>query len=555
MLALALRFVGFWKTTFDPIVVSSWVSSGLLSLGLASLFFRTRRRLLPLAPIAAILLSPDFVIHGPYFAGAFVSAGLFWLLHTLITRPLGRNRISVGLLAFVLTFAAVGARVDAILVLPALVWAELCPAARPWQLFRKPLLWWMIAGAVLAVACGRSFSQGGTMDTNPPSFNVRMLAAYTVFGLGAATLGLAWLLGRIGGQASRSQSILRRAFWLVGGFFLLVPFLFYVGQMFTPRYWTPGLLAMMAIFVSRRGVALWKTGGLHLRWFRPVLWATALIPLVIGVRLPDLKHPHATLSRPTVFPTADGNMPMGAMLAYSLGPRFGFNPIPDHNQGIWLSAKATPFKADEQGRVHILTTAMFEIIKLAARVQGHEPVDYHHDQAAGRELYADLRSLTKKIILPGAQALTSVGDQLMEQSEVQILPGGAAGYPMTIVRPKTGRMPAHPAWQVTQDFFGGVAFAFPTADETIVAGGDLSLPLGQGRSVILLARESFSLECGAAGQTRTATLVESNGWYQLVLSGEDTNFGPWRLSGWPRLPKGLNIGIAALPDYMNAKSF
>jgi|GEM_PF-6428045 len=557
LLALSLWIVEFWKSNVDPVAVSSWVSSGLLSVGLGVMFFRVRHRLLPLAAIASVLLSPNFICHAPHFACAFVSAGFLLLLQAVITRVRDRNRIRIGLLALALTFLAVGTRADAVLVLPALVWAELWPAARPWRLLRSGLLWSMVLGAVLALACGKWVATMDFASTSPPSYNLRLISVYTVFGLGSAVLLLAWLLGRIGIQARHSRTWPRRAFWLIGAFLLLVPFLFYVLQMFTPRYWTAGSLALLAICLSRRGNALWRTarGGLHVHWIRPLLWATTLVPLVVGVRLPDLKHPHLTFLKPTVFPTADGNMPMGATAIYSLGPRFGRNPIPDHNQGIWLTCKETHFKADSLGRVPVLQTAMWEIVKLAVRVQGHHPLDYRHDQARGIEVYADLRSLTKMIIQPGAQSLMNVGDRLMAESEVELLPGGAAGYPMTLVRPKTGRLPEHPAWRAMQDLFGGVAFSFPSPEETIGPGGDFSLPTGEGREIILLARESFSLECGPAGQTRTATLAEVTGWYQLILSGQDTNFGPWRLSGWPRLPKGLNLGIAALPDYMNAKSF
>ena len=93
---------------------------------------------------------------------------------------------------------------------------------------------------------------GEAVYTNPPYFSPKLYAAYLVFGIGAAAGVLAWLgFALLTVTRRRSHQHRRTAiFYGLGLLGLLLPWAYYSAQMFSTRYWTPLLCALIGGLLS-----------------------------------------------------------------------------------------------------------------------------------------------------------------------------------------------------------------------------------------------------------------------------------------------------------------
>jgi hypothetical protein len=111
--------------------------------------------------------------------------------------------------------------------------------------------------------------------------------------------------------------------------------------------------------------------------------------------MPTVSHVRLTVTNPTRFPTGDGRFPMGAYLAFQRQVLFEDHMAIDHNQKIWLSARATQFDTCE-GAVPFLITPMSNFIEFAIRMRNQEPrpLDAMKQSRCGFA-YVDARSMVR----------------------------------------------------------------------------------------------------------------------------------------------------------------
>ena len=328
------------------------------------------RRHLPLALVLPVILAPALLGHSPFLATVFVSGA--FLLHLLGTMEWeASNRLTRRLRRFammLLVFCAVGARADAILVLPLL--AILGCRQRSVRGVVKSVETWMLAGAAgTALFLGRALFLGMPHAFMQPFFKPTVFMAYTFFGLG----GVAPLLLVCLGAFAPGWKERRLRLWsMMLATALVLPLLFYGIQMWrTTLHFVPAVVGVFAFVYSRHGGAICR------RWLRQKSWtkglkatlvAVAVAPLFVGVHFRSPHHPTLTVTNPTRFPSADGVLPMGAYLAHAISLRKQ-NGLVDHNQAVWKAAAATEFETNELGRVPVLNTPMQSYMLLAVRLQ------------------------------------------------------------------------------------------------------------------------------------------------------------------------------------------
>ena len=355
------------------------------------LLLRRIQRGLGLAAILPLLLAPTLIVHSPFFATAFVSTAFLLLAFecfSTLTSP-WRRRLIVGSLVF----CAVGARADAVLALPLI--ALLNPRRRTVAGVITSIDTWILpAAGLVAVLFGRLVFTGPPQNFIPPQFRLNAVVAFTLFGLGGALLLMPVCLAAIllsNRRRNRTRDGLTAAA-------LVIPAIFYLPQLMSPRYYVLSIVTMFLFVVSRRG------GRLLSEWFqrrhwgaisRAALIAAAVFPLVVGLQLPDLRHPRLSLSQVSRFPSGDGVLPMGCYWRYLAGVRIQRGFV-DHNHAIWAAVSAAPLHTNAAGAVPALYTTMNSYLLLSATLQ-NRPVQIY---SLGKSVlpsfyYVDSRSLMR----------------------------------------------------------------------------------------------------------------------------------------------------------------
>jgi hypothetical protein len=354
-------------------------------------------RTLPLALVLPLILAPAVVEHSPFLGTAFISAAFLFLLLGLMECQVsnGFRKHLRRFAMFVLVFCAVGARGDAVLVLPLL--AILGRRQRSMSAVMKSAETWIMAVAAgAALVLGRALFLGSPYDFIEPFLNLPVFMAYTFFGLGGAGLLLLVCLGAIA-SGWRKRRFRLWSMMLAGA--LVLPLLYYGIQLESTRYFILGVVGLFAFVYSTHGGAICRL-WLHRKSWRRSLKAALLVfavaPLLVGVHFRSPRHPRLTVTDPTRFPTADGVLPMGAYLTHAIRVRKQ-NGFVDHNQAIWEAAAATEFEKNDLGRVPVLNTPMVSYILLAARLQDKVAQIFTlPEQKVPPVFYVDSRSLMRR---------------------------------------------------------------------------------------------------------------------------------------------------------------
>ena len=376
----------------DTLVLAGNIYGMVLFWGaLVWLLARSSRRL-PLALVLPVLLAPTFLVHSPFFASAFTSAAIVFLLAGFLDRRTWSWPLHW--VSFALAFLAVGARADAIFLLPLLAMLH-SPQRTFVSVLKSPNTWLMAAGGLAAVIFGRALYLDDAIDFAPHAFRLKQYLGFAAFGLGGAGLLLLaglhaiWLVR----QANRC-----RLWTLFLGLGLAMPMGYYSFQLLTPRHCTVGVLSIAIFICATRGRAIFenyfraRTFGAAVKF---ILLLSAIVPVFVGVNLADVRRPRPTLTQPTLLPSGAGVCPTGAYLAHAWHVRAEQGFI-DHNHAIWAAAKTTRFQPDATGKVPFLFAPIESYLIFAIRLQGLVP--QHYSLADGEcppWFYIESRSLMR----------------------------------------------------------------------------------------------------------------------------------------------------------------
>jgi hypothetical protein len=529
----------------DPVTLGNVFSFSVFWGGALTAFLIGHiRRFGQAAALGACVLAPAIWMHSPFLGTNSLSFGfllLAWAAWPQAGRSPGRRAAALLLIGL-----AVGCRADILLVLPWFAWT-VTPAGGWRTLLRRPVAYWIGGAGLVTFLGGRIVFTGDAIYANPPYFSPKLYAAYLIFGLGAAAGVLGWL-GLALLAMARRRSRQRRstaAFYVLGLLGLLLPWAFYSVQLFSTRYWTLLLCALIGGLLSPRGRIL-VAGGRHPRialTAAGALLAGALAPLLVGLHLPFPNQPRLVVSEPTLFPTGDGLQPMGALVSFL--HELAVNPghVVDHNQATWLSALRADLRPDETGRVPILQTPLESYLELAAALRGLEPYLVLEQAPA---FYTDARDLLRIFRIPdrlrpidrrGLSRTLRVRPAAPEIAGCCIVLADHTGLPdeawldrLRLAQALKGNeYRIHPEYRTQRDF------VLPLRDE--------------GKTVILFSRQPFAVALLDAGDARRGIAVERSDdppLFFAVVPGADW-FGAHFLvtQGEPM------VGVTVHPDYMS----
>ncbi|MDP6630903.1 MAG: hypothetical protein QGH42_13665 [Kiritimatiellia bacterium] len=477
-------------------------------------------------------LSPSLLLHLPYFSPNLLSAGMLFLGGGLVRLPRG------GTLTAALFWAlAAGCRADVLLLLPLLVWI----AARQPTISGLLTTWrtWAIVGATGAVHVYGKYASCASLGIGYTPFLVpRVYLAYLVFGLGSGAVVLILLLGMLFRQGWRHRAWQRRVFWWWGAVALSIPFIFYSVYMFSPRHWIVLLAGMIALTASPQWNALAADlSRCRTRWMSALL-LVALLPLVVGIRLPSATSPHLTLQNPTLFPTADGRAPMGAVLPFMWSPH-----RLDHSHRTWLAAREIGQWEELEGAVPIGASPLYSIVALSVRLDGQTPKRI--EKWSGIPfLYVSTRTLIKKPYNLDGRLTRSIGfDSSVHQP---VIAGGR--FPVGVVKLITSQFPQSSITLVARwietlaRLFNGneVVWLGELAQGTIKEA-----PHWQGRSLAFLSEQHFTITHSAVEYSAEYVGdVAGQGMYAVRIGGDRPRESSFVLSA------PVCAATSTYPDYM-----
>jgi hypothetical protein len=226
-----------------------------------------------------------------------------------------------------------------------------------------------------------------------PFFNLKMVAGYTVFGFGAASAVFVWQALRLLKRAARAPSSLEALYRSAGLCAFLLPVLFFLPQLHSPRYFWRGCEAILFVAVSG---CLPPVSRLVARSLSVVFCAWALIPLFIGIQMPVFGHPRLALHDAERFPSGDGHYPMGATLSFMTQLRVSSQFPVDHNQLVWRALQTAELDESGEDVLYVLYTPMSGHFMLQASLEGRKAFRGALSVLpADRPFYADSRSLMR----------------------------------------------------------------------------------------------------------------------------------------------------------------
>ena len=393
--ALLIHLKQLLRLPFSEIYLTNLLSYLLLWSGFLSVLSIARHSTVLLLVALCVLTAPSFLLQTPFLSAAAISSGfLLWLAWSLL-----KDRPSPLLVSALLTVAAIGARADAVLAMPLLLWLA-SPSAELGKLIRSRQSWIVVGASVFAIILGKLIYPGQGIDTNSFFLYPSIFITYFVFGLGAAGALYLFCVLAIARRAAVAPTMRERLYMGVGIVFILMPFLFYAAQLLSIRYWMLTVDTVICFGCAPRGQAIIQQFPFPSlkRVLGIILVVLCLLPLAVGVQFPFLKSPRITLTTPTLFPTADGVMPMGAYTRF-LVPRLSNanTQFVDHNQVLWQAAQNISFELGSSGSVPVLETHVPMYIRLAATMQGKRSELIPPEKSAGYPfLYAESRSFTKE---------------------------------------------------------------------------------------------------------------------------------------------------------------
>lgn len=379
---LTYVYVALWLKglpELDPVLVGN-LSTFLAFWGAAGVLIRRHppRTFGSAIAFCGLLLAPALWQHSAFLASNFLAAALL-LMGFCAWSPASRVRQFFSIICFT---AAVAARGDVLVLLPAMAWLLL--PRRRW--LRNPWLWILAFAGVAAFLLGRFISANPPVDAYPFYFIPKVFVAYVVFGLGAGAVLLVWWTGAWTRVALARRSILHKGYYLLGAAAFLPIGVYYSLQLFSTRHWVTLLAALAVAALSRKFRPL-----LNSRILAGMVLPIAFIPIFIGLNLPSPRTPSLVIGPGTPFPTADGTLSMGGYLPQLFAMRrSGFSQ--DHNHPLWLAAKSTDYQMNTEGFVPYVHTPVGTYVELACVLQGKRPLAVQPDAA---EYYVDSRTLDR----------------------------------------------------------------------------------------------------------------------------------------------------------------
>jgi hypothetical protein len=518
----------------------------------AALLCLLARRKIPLSFALPVILTPAFLVNSPFYASAFVSAGFVMLLATFLDR--NRWNTARHALVFVLAFCAVGARADAILLLPLLAMLH---SSRPTFLsvLKSPNTWLMAAAGLLALLAGvlAVFSEGIShyeisRDFSTRACDLKQFLAYVVFGLGGAGVLLAVEFHALWRARSAGRCRIWTGFLALG---LAIPMGYYSPQLLSPRHCVVGALSALLFMVAKPGRAILHIYFRQKFWGATAKWAlliSAIAPVFIGFNVADLRHPRPTFAQPTLFPAAAGVSPMGSYLGHALNFRRQHGFV-DQNQAIWAAATSTKYEADSRGRVEILRTPMESYLYLAIRLQGLSP---HHsmlpiDQLPPR-FYMENRSLSRFRFLWPAKIVSA--EKFF--STTTLVPATAEDWHgLTILRCTTnttaGADSLSAALWALNEVFGGDEFRIEKIASLQKVPCDWA-----GKRIVLASHDEFTVTAEQHVASKKISSEALGDWHVCEI-------GPVRAGESIRLqtalPQRVFLSVSVLPEWMSLRTF
>ena len=389
----------------SPVAVAN-ISLALIFWSALSIFVVRFRKVLPPLALLCFLTAPAVLLNTFYVNSSVLSSAFLLLSAALLLRADPRRG---GWPAAVFFALAVGSRADVILLLPLLLWlitpfpmvasrlrvqASNAGSFLPrWKKNIKSDLagskhFKISAAGIVALIAGQMFCPAGG-EAVDPFFNLKMVAGYTVFGFGAAGLLFALYSIHLSVRAVKGPGTLEKLYGLAGLFAFLLPVLFFIPQLHAPRYFWRGCEAVLLLAVSAR-LPVWSSRAVKI-----MISLAALLPLVLGVRIPALNQPQIAVSHATLFPSGDGFYPMGGTLPFMFRLRQANEYPVDHNQLVWNAVRQADFRFDSGHSIKVLHTPMFGYFMLAASLRGGFAVGLSDTELSNSRFYADSRSLMR----------------------------------------------------------------------------------------------------------------------------------------------------------------
>ena len=360
--------------------------------GLCWLLARSAKKL-PLALALPVILAPTFLVYSQFYASAFTSVAFVIYLAIFLARKNWSWPLHLG--SFALAFCAVGARADAIFLLPLLAMLH-SPQRTFASVLKSPNTWLMAAGGLAAFFLGRALYLDNAIDYAATPFRLKIYLGHVAFGLGGAALLLVAALHATLAGLRFARCKLWTAFLWLG---LLLPMGYYSLQLLTPRHCTVGAVSILVFVCAARGRAIFQNYFRRKSFAAAVKFAllmAALVPVFVGANLADIRHPKLTCTQPTLLPSGAGAFPAGGYLAFALDVR-ARGGLLDHNHAVWVAARDTTFETDATGGVPYLFTPIESYLKFAMRLQGKVP--QRHSLANGeippQFFYVESRSLMR----------------------------------------------------------------------------------------------------------------------------------------------------------------
>jgi len=394
----------FVRCDADPVAAANMGLALAFWSALTVFVVRFRNVLSPLV-LLCFLTAPAVLLNTLYVNSSVLSSA-FLLLSTVFLLQKERKGGWLGALFFALS---VGSRADIILLLPLLLWiitpfptlgtffsSFSKPRKNLWLLSRQALKgsaifskqWKLVAAGLAALVAGPLLC-GGSGVSLDLFFNAKMVVGYGVFGFGAAGLVFLIYAVRFFLWILRAHGGFEKAYLFAGFLALLLPVLFFLPQLHSPRYFWRACEALLLLSASGR-LSFWNRRGMM-----GAICLVAVIPLLVGVRLPALNRPQMTSTNPTLFPSGDGHYPMGGYLPFMFRLRNASSAPVDHNQRVWNAAQNTVFEENPAGEVPVLITPMSGYLLFAASLQGKTAHRSSFEALSGSAFYADSRSLMR----------------------------------------------------------------------------------------------------------------------------------------------------------------
>jgi hypothetical protein len=222
--------------------------------------------------------------------------------------------------ACLLIAIAAACRADVVLAVPTLILTQLSRRSFR-RLITSPLALIVVICSCLPPALGMFWTANPSGVFQSPVFaGMQVVAGFVIFGLGAIVLlllGWSSCFFLIIAHRKRIWSL----YYTLRAFSPLIPFLFYVYELHTPRHFFLTLACYIFTIADRRSRSIFW-------WLNPrtdprklisiAILFVVIAPWLIGLKVPSLTGVRPTIGSPDVFPTSHGHFPLGGYGFYML---------------------------------------------------------------------------------------------------------------------------------------------------------------------------------------------------------------------------------------------